>query len=62
MYSEGSAKDLEFGDRYLRAVLAFMGVTDVETLAVEGMAATPDKAQDIKQQAIQRANELAKQF
>lgn len=62
VYSEGPAKDLEFGDRYIRAVLAFMGVTDVETLAIEGMAAMPDKSQEIKQQAIQRANELAKQF
>jgi FMN-dependent NADH-azoreductase len=62
IYSEGPAKDLEFGDRYLRAVLAFMGVTDVETIAIEGMAAMPEKAEEIKQQAIQRAQELAKQF
>lgn len=62
VYSEGPAKEWEFGDRYLRAVLAFMGVTDIETLAVEGMAATPDKAQEIKQQAIQHAYKLAKQF
>jgi FMN-dependent NADH-azoreductase len=62
IYSEGPAMDLEFGDRYLRAVLAFMGITDAESLAIEGMAAMPDKAQEIKQQAIQRAIELAKQF
>lgn len=62
IYSEGPAKEMEFGDRYLRTVLGFMGVTDVETLAIEGMAAMPDQAQDIKQKAIQRANELAKQF
>ncbi|CAM3725408.1 FMN-dependent NADH-azoreductase [Mesobacillus thioparans] len=62
IYSEGTAKEMEFGDRYLRTVLAFMGVEDAETLAIEGMAAMPDKAEEIKQQAIQRANELAKQF
>lgn len=62
VYSEGPAKEMEFGDRYLRAVLGFMGVTDIETLAIEGMAAMPEKAQEIKSQAIQRANELAKQF
>ncbi|HAQ08612.1 MAG TPA: FMN-dependent NADH-azoreductase [Bacillus bacterium] len=62
IYSEGPAKEMEFGDRYLRTVLGFMGITDVETIAIEGMAAMPDQAQDIKQQAIQRANELAKQF
>ncbi|WLR57512.1 FMN-dependent NADH-azoreductase [Mesobacillus subterraneus] len=62
VYSEGPAKDLEFGDRYLRAVLSFLGISDAQTLAIEGMAAMPDKAQEIKQQAIQRAIELANQF
>ncbi|WHX42436.1 FMN-dependent NADH-azoreductase [Mesobacillus sp. AQ2] len=62
VYSEGPAKEMEFGDRYLRTVLAFMGIEDAETLAIEGMAAMPEKAEEIKQQAIQRANELAKQF
>ncbi|WP_210367436.1 FMN-dependent NADH-azoreductase [Bacillus sp. REN3] len=61
-YSEGPAKGMEFGDSYLRAVLAFMGVTEVETIAVEGMAAEPEKAQEIKQKAIDQAKRLAKQF
>lgn len=62
IYSEGPAKELEFGDRYLRAVLAFVGITDVETIAVEGMNAFPNEAESIKQQAIERAKEAAKQF
>lgn len=62
IYSEGPAKEMEFGDRYLRAVLAFVGITDVQTIAVEGMNAFPNKAEAIKQQAIERAKEAAKQF
>lgn len=62
VYSEGPAKEMEFGDRHLRTVLGFMGVPEIETIAVEGMAAFPDQAQEIKQKAIQRALEYAKQF
>jgi len=62
IYSEGPAKELEFGDRYLRAILAFVGITDVQTIAVEGMNAFPNEAESIKQQAIERAKEAAKQF
>lgn len=62
IYSEGPAKELEFGDRYLRAVLSFIGITDVETIAVEGMNAFPNEAEAIKQQAIKHAKEVAKRF
>lgn len=62
IYSEGPAKELEFGDRYLRAVLTFLGVSDIETIAVEGMAAYPDKAEEIKSKAIEQAKDIAKQF
>ncbi|MFS0637281.1 FMN-dependent NADH-azoreductase [Mesobacillus foraminis] len=61
-YSEGPAAELEFGDRYLRAILSFMGVPSIETIAVEGMAATPDKADEIKQNAIEKAKQKAKEF
>jgi len=62
VYSEGPAKELEFGDRYLRAVLSFIGITDVQTIAVEGMAAAPDQAGAIKQKAIAQAQDLANSF
>lgn len=62
IYSEGPAKAMEFGDSYLRAVLQFMGVASIETVAVEGMAATPENAEEIKQKAIAHAKEVAKSF
>lgn len=62
VYSEGPAKELEFGDRYLRAIFSFIGITDVESIIVEGMAQTPDQAEEIKERAIQRAKEVARTF
>lgn len=62
IYSEGPAKDMEFGDRYLKAVLSFLGVPSVESVIVEGMAQMPEKAEEIKQKAIENAREAAKKF
>jgi FMN-dependent NADH-azoreductase len=62
IYSEGPAKEFEFGDRYLRTVMNFIGITDVETVVVEGMAQMPDEAENIRAKAIERAREVAKRF
>jgi FMN-dependent NADH-azoreductase len=61
-YSEGVAKELEFGDRYLRTVLGFLGVTDIQTIVAEGMAYDPSKAEGIVAKAIEKAREVAKKF
>ncbi|GAX90974.1 FMN-dependent NADH-azoreductase [Effusibacillus lacus] len=62
VYSEGPAKDFEFGDRYLRAVLTFLGVPSIDSVIVEGMAQMPNEAENIKAKAIERARETAKKF
>ncbi|MGL4454162.1 MAG: FMN-dependent NADH-azoreductase [Sarcina sp.] len=62
VYSEGPAKAYDHGDSYLRAILAFIGISDVETVFVEGMAATPQNAEEIKEKAIEKAKGLAKTF
>lgn len=62
VYSEGPAKDMEFGDRYLRTIFQFVGITDVTSIYVEGMAQMPDQADQIKEKAIARAKEVAKEF
>ncbi|WP_028775584.1 FMN-dependent NADH-azoreductase [Shimazuella kribbensis] len=61
-YSEGPTKELEFGDRYLRTVLNFLGITDIQTVVSEGMAFDPSKAEGIVAKAIERAREVAKDF
>lgn len=62
VYSEGPAKEVEFGDRYIQSVLAFVGVPSVQSIIVEGMAQDPSQAEAIKAKAIERAKEVAKSF
>lgn len=62
IYSEGPAAEMEMGHRYLNVLMQFFGVPSFEGLFVEGHAAMPDKAQQIKENAIARAKDLAKTF
>ncbi len=62
VYSEGPAKEMEFGDRYLHAVLGFLGIPSVESVIAEGMAQMPEKAEEIKTNAIDRAHKVALDF
>jgi FMN-dependent NADH-azoreductase len=62
VYSSGPAADYELGDRYINTVLSFIGITDKQSIIVEGMNAMPDKAEEIKKNAIIKAKELAEKF
>lgn len=62
IYSEGPAKDMEFGDRYIHQVMGFIGVTDVQSIIVEGVSLAPDQAEKIKEKAIEEAKQVAKSF
>jgi FMN-dependent NADH-azoreductase len=62
IYSEGAAAGMEMGHRYLDIIMQFFGVPSFEGLFVEGHAAMPDKAEDIKNNAIARAKDLAHTF
>ena len=62
IYSKGPAKEFEFGDRYIRAVLKFLGVTDIQSIIVEGMNQFPEKAEEIKTLAIEHAKKVATNF
>jgi FMN-dependent NADH-azoreductase len=42
VYSEGDYKTLNFQDPYLKLVLGFIGITDVETIHIEGIAHGPE--------------------
>lgn len=61
-YSEGPAAAMEMGHRYLGVMMSFFGVPSFEGLFVEGHNAMPDKAQEIKENAIARAKDLAHTF
>jgi FMN-dependent NADH-azoreductase len=62
IYSEGPAAQMEMGHRYLNIIMQFYGVPSFEGLFVEGHAAMPDKAEEIKANAIARAKDIAHTF
>jgi FMN-dependent NADH-azoreductase len=45
VYSDGPAKAANFQDTYLKHVLGFIGITDVETIHIEGIAFGPEAAE-----------------
>ncbi|MFS8047016.1 FMN-dependent NADH-azoreductase [Rhizobium sp. BR 314] len=59
VYSEGPAAPLNHAVPYLKSVLAFIGITDVETVYVEGVAFGPEAAEKAIGAAQARASELA---
>ncbi|PKG23199.1 FMN-dependent NADH-azoreductase [Niallia nealsonii] len=61
-YSEGPAAELEMGHKYLSIIMNFFGVPSFEGLFIEGHNAQPDKAQEIKENGIARAKDLAHTF
>lgn len=62
IYSEGPAAGFESGHSYLAKIMQFHGVPSFEGIFVEGMAAAPDKADDIKAAAIEKAKQAAARF
>lgn len=61
-YSEGAAAELEMGHRHLQVMMNFFGVPNFEGLFIEGHNKAPEKAQEIKENAISRAKDLAHTF
>ncbi|MGG1678907.1 FMN-dependent NADH-azoreductase [Neobacillus sp. NRS-1170] len=61
-YSEGPAAQMEMGHRYISVMMSFFGVPTLEGLFVEGHNAMPDKANEIKENAIARAKDFAHTF
>jgi FMN-dependent NADH-azoreductase len=56
IYSSGPAQALEHQSTYLRGVLGFFGITDVEAIDVEGVGLSPDAAA----KAVERGHSCAK--
>jgi FMN-dependent NADH-azoreductase len=50
---------LNFQDPYLKAVLAFIGLTDVEVIAAEGVAFGAEAAEKSVNAALERVHALA---
>jgi FMN-dependent NADH-azoreductase len=54
IYSEGAMKPFNFQDTYLKHVLGFIGITDVEVVHIEGIAYGPEAAEKAVSAAAQR--------
>lgn len=52
----------EMGDRYLRTILGFFGITDVETIAIENVDVIGADVEGKIEEGIRKANLLAQSF
>ena len=59
VYSEGPMQSFNFQEPYLRAVLGFIGLTDIEAIHAEGIAFGPESAEKSVSAAISKAKEVA---
>lgn len=63
MYSEGPAKEFDLGDKYVRTILGFFGITQVESLFLENANVLQgDDLQKAIEQSHQNARNLAAKF
>lgn len=62
VYSSEPMASFETGDRYLRTILGFLGITDFTTIAAEGLDVVGSDVDDIVEAAIKEAEEKAKSF
>ena len=58
VYSEGPAKPLDFQEPYLRAILGFIGITDIEVVRVEGVAVSAIGAEKAVASAMAQSKEV----
>ena len=59
VYSEGPLQRLNFQDTYLRASLPFIGLNDIEVIAVEGVALGPEVADRAVRAALAKVSAIA---
>lgn len=61
-YSEGPAAAYEMGDRYLRTIFAFLGITDFTTISADKLDVIGEDVETIVKNAIEKAEEKARNF
>ncbi|MDR7855469.1 FMN-dependent NADH-azoreductase [Tissierella sp.] len=61
-YSAEPYSAYEMGDRYLRTIFGFLGITDFTTIAADGLDSTGNNVDEIVNNAIKEAKELARNF
>ena len=59
VYTQGPMRAFNFQDTYLTAALGFIGITDVEVIAIEGIAFGPEVAEKAVNTALARVDAIA---
>ncbi len=62
IYSKGAAVEMEFAHRYLKTILGFTGISDLEFVPVEGIAMGQTEVSEIVKLASDKAIGLASEF
>ncbi|OMP68407.1 FMN-dependent NADH-azoreductase [Domibacillus epiphyticus] len=62
VYSEGPMQSLEMAVNYVKAVLSFWGIQEVQTVVVEGHNQFPDRSKEIIDAGIKTAEEAVLNF
>lgn len=61
-YSEGPAVEYEMGDRYLRTIFGFFGITDFSTVAADKLDVIGEDVEAILEKAIEKSSQAVKNF
>lgn len=61
-YSQGPAASVEMGERYIRTIFAFLGITDMQSVSAEKVDVIGSDVEGILAEAITKAKDIAKQF
>jgi FMN-dependent NADH-azoreductase len=62
IYSEGPRRELDHVTPYLLQLLAFLGMTDVKVIGIEGTALGPEAAEQAVESALNRAIEVLREL
>ncbi|GGD53038.1 FMN-dependent NADH-azoreductase [Paenibacillus nasutitermitis] len=62
VYTEGPDVEDEVSHRHLKSIMRFIGITDLHALFIEGHDQYRDRRNEIKEEGIKRARELAATF
>lgn len=61
-FSTGPLQELDFATPHLRSLCAMMGLTDFQAVICEGIEQEPDQAENLLQQAMRQAEQMAAAF
>jgi len=61
-YSEGPAVSYEMGDRYLRTIFGFFGITDFSTISADKVDVIGEDVQSILRNTIEKSAQIVKNF